>query len=77
MPRCTNCSKGTLNESYYESSLAGTLVTLFYTGEMIGGQAITAPSGKSYIFSKLRPEITVDGGDVRALLSLGYFRLEK
>jgi len=76
MPRCTNCRKGTLNKSNYEPSLAGTLVTLFYTGEMIGGQAITAPSGKSYTFSKLRPKIVVDGGDVKALLNLGYFSLE-
>jgi len=74
MPRCVNCRKGTLDKSNYEPSMAGTLVTLFYTGEMIGGQSITGPSGHNYIFSKLRSEVIVDGGDVRALLNLGYFR---
>lgn len=77
MPRCTNCRKGTLAPSNYEPSLAGTLVTVYYTGESIGGQAITAPSKQVYTFSKLRPEVIVDGGDVRALLNLGYFRVEK
>lgn len=77
MARCTNCHKYTLNSSNYEPSEAGTLVTLFYTGESIGGQAITAPSGKMLTFSKLRPLVIVDGGDVKALMSLGYFRLKE
>jgi len=77
MARCTNCRKGTLNKSNYEPSKAGTLVTLYYTGESIGGQAITAPSGQVLTFSKLRPEVIVDGGNVKALLNLGYFRVGK
>jgi len=76
MARCTNCRKGTLAPSNYEPSKAGTLVTLYYTGESIGGQAITTPSGQVLTFSKLRPEVTVDGGDVKALLNLGYFRTQ-
>lgn len=75
MARCTNCRKGTLNKSHYEPSKAGTLVTLYYTGESIGGQAITAPSGQVLTFSKLRPKVTVDGGDVKAIINLGFFRL--
>lgn len=77
MPRCTNCRKGTLNASNYEPSKAGTLVTLFYTGESIGGQAITAPSGQMVTFSKLRPDVIVDGGNVKALLNLGYFKIKE
>jgi len=77
MARCTNCRKDTLDPSNYESSKSGTLVTLYYIGKSIGGQAITTPSGKMVTFSKLRPKIVVDGGDVRALMNLGYFRIIK
>ena len=74
MPRCTNCLKGILDRQNYNAALAGTLVSLFYTGEKVGGESIVGPSGRSYIFSKSRPEIVVDGGDVEALLKLGMFR---
>lgn len=77
MARCTNCRKFTLSPDNYELAKSGTSVILFYTGESIGGQAITTPSGRVLTFSKLRPEIVVDGGDVKALLSLGYFEARK
>jgi hypothetical protein len=73
MPRCTNCRKTDLDRSYYNQSQSGTEVVLKYTGESVGGQAITAPSGRQYIFSALRPQVVVDGGDMDALLKLGYF----
>ncbi len=75
MARCTNCRKDTLSPSHYEPSKKGISVPLVYTGEMIGSQAITTPSGQVLTFSKLWPGIIVDGGDVKALMNLGYFRL--
>lgn len=77
MPRCVNCAKGALAPSKYDVTEAGSTVVLRYTGEKVGGQALTAPSGNQYIFSKTNPIITVDGGDVPALVSLGYFIVER
>ena len=71
--RCTHCRKTALAPSHYDESKAGTMVTLRYTGQSVGGQAVTAPSGRQYIFSALQPDIVVDGGDVAALLNLGCF----
>ena len=73
MPRCTNCTQGVLSPSQYDPSQSGTEVTLVYIGEKVGGQVITGPSGRQYIFSKPNPVIVADGGDVTALLNLGYF----
>lgn len=71
--RCTNCRKTALAPSHYDGSKAGTVVALRYTGQSVGAQAVTAPSGRQYIFSALQPDIVVDGGDAKALVSLGCF----